>query len=104
MEEKSLDYSFSWLTNFGKVQIEQFGTGSLPQKAATAWSAAAEGITGVSYKPLLYLGHQTVKGENYFYVAEQTLMTNPIVRRVVRLTINEFNGEYEIVDIAEILG
>lgn len=103
-EKQELGYAFTWLTAFGKVQLEQFGSISLPQKAASAWSAAAEGITGASYKPLLFLGHQTVKGENYFFVAEQTLLTNPIVRRVVRLTINEFNGEYEIVDVAEILG
>lgn len=102
-DEQKLDYAFSWLT-FGKVQLEQFGAAPLPQKAASAWSGAAEGIAGASYKPLIYLGKQVVKGTNYFFVAEQTLLTNPIVRRVVRLTINEFESEYEIVDVAEILG
>ena len=101
--EKTLNYSFTWLTSFGKVQLEQFGSAALPQKYASAWSAV-EGLVGASYKPLLCLGSQLARGTNYYFVAEQTLVTNPPIRRVVRLTINEFNGEYELVDVAEILG
>lgn len=102
-QEQELGYAFTWLTSFGKVQLEQFGSAALPQKYASAWSAV-EGLTGASYKPLICLGMQSVKGTNFYFVAEQTLVTNPPIRRVVRLTINEFNGEYELVDVAEILG
>lgn len=101
-EKQELGYAFTWLTSFGKVQLEQFGSAALPQKYASAWSAV-EGLTGASYKPLLCLGTQLTKGTNYYFIAEQTLMTNPIIKQVVRLVINEFNGEYEIVDIAVVL-
>ena len=83
---------------FGKIELEQFtGLTSMPQKAASAWSGALEGLVGASYKPLLYLGKQVVKGVDYFFIAEQTLITNPPIRRVVRLVINEFDGKYELV-------
>lgn len=83
---------------FGKMQLEQFtGLTSMPQKAASAWSGAIEGLVGASYKPLLYLGKQVVKGVDYFFIAEQTLITNPPIRRVVVLVINEFDGKYELI-------
>ncbi len=83
---------------FGKMQLEQFtGLTSMPQKAASAWSGAIEGLVGASYKPLLYLGKQVVKGVDYFFIAEQTLITNPPIRRVVMLVINEFDGKYELI-------
>lgn len=83
---------------FGKMQLEQFtGLTSMPQKAASAWSGAIEGLAGASYKPLLYLGKQVVKGVDYFFIAEQTLITNPPIRRVVMLVINEFDGKYELI-------
>mgnify|MGYP007101900673 CR=1 FL=1 len=90
---------------FGKIQLENFiGITKMPQDAASAWSSL-EDLIGASYKPLLYLGKQVVKGTNYYFIAEQELMTNPIIRRVVKLAINEFNGEYELVDdsVEEIL-
>ena len=83
---------------FGKIELEEFaGLTSMPQKAASAWSGAIDGLVGASYKPLLYLGKQVVKGVDHFFVAEQTLITNPPVRRIVMLVINEFNGKYELV-------
>lgn len=83
---------------FGKIELEKFdGITTMPQHAASAWSGAIEGLVGASYKPLLYLGKQVVRGVNHYFVAEQTLITNPPIRRVVKLVINEFNGEYELV-------
>lgn len=82
---------------FGKIQLEEFkGITTMPQNAASAFSAI-EGLVGATYKPLLYLGKQIVKGTNYYFVAEQTLITNPPIRRVVKLAINEFDGKYELV-------
>lgn len=101
-QEQELGYSFTWLTSFGKVQLEQFGAAALPQKYASAWSAV-EGLVGASYKPLLCLGSQLARGINYYFIAEQTLVTNPPIRRVVRLTINEFEKEYKLVDVTVIL-
>ena len=50
------------MTKTGAIQLEAFtGLTKLPQKAATAWTAV-EGLIGVSYKPLLYVGEQVVDG------------------------------------------
>ena len=82
---------------FGKIQLENFDACKLPQKAASAWSAV-ENLIGATYKPLLYLGEQIVNGTNYYFIAEQTLMTNPLIRRVIKFAIYEHNGEYEMLD------
>lgn len=81
----------------GAIQFENFeGLSKMPQKAASAWSAVG-GIVGASYKPLVYVGTQQVKGVNHWFIAEQTLVTNPPVKHIVTIAINEFNGVYAIV-------
>lgn len=90
---------------FGAIELEKFdGLTKMPQEYASAWTAV-EGLVGASYKPLLCLGKQVVKGTDYFFIAEQTFMTYPVRRRVIKLTIHGFNGEYELIDesIEEIL-
>lgn len=82
---------------FGKIQLENFDACKLPQKAASAWSAV-EDLIGATYKPLVYLGEQIVNGTNYYFIAEQTLMTNPLIRRVIKFAIYEHGGEYQLVD------
>lgn len=83
----------------GAIQFEDFeGLTSMPQRAASAWSAVENnGLVGASYKPLLYVGTQLVKGVNHWFIAEQTLVTNPPVRHIVTIAVNEFNGVYAIV-------
>ena len=87
---------------FGKIELENFDAARLPQKAASAWSGAVEGLVGANYRPLLYFGKQLVSGTNYYFLAEQTLVTNPPIRRVVKLVIHELNGEYTLVHVEEI--
>lgn len=90
---------------FGAIELEKFdGITRMPQDYASAWSAV-EGLVGANYKPLLCLGKQVVKGVNYFFIAEQTLVAFPVKRRVIKLTIHGFNGEYELIgdSIEEIL-
>ena len=83
---------------FGKIEFENFeGLNAMPQKAASAWSAADNGLCGASYKPLLYIGEQVAKGTNYWFIAEQTLITNQTVKHIVTIAINEYNGVYAIV-------
>lgn len=83
---------------FGAFELENFeGLTKMPQGAASAWSAV-ENLKGVGYKPLLYLGKQVARGTDYLFVAEQTFMTSPPMRRVVNFTINEFQGKYELVE------
>ena len=82
---------------FGKIKLENFDACRLPQKAASAWTAV-EDLIGATYKPLIYLGEQLVNGTNYYFVAEQTLMTNPLIRRVIKFAIYEKDGEYHLLD------
>lgn len=82
---------------FGKIQLENFDACKLPQKAASAW-AAVEDLIGATYKPLIYLGEQIVNGTNYYFIAEQTLMTHPLIRRVIKFAIYEHDGEYQMLD------
>lgn len=83
----------------GKIEFEEFaGLTDMPQRAASAWSAMETGgLVGASYKPLLYVGTQIVKGVNHWFIAEQTLITNPPVKHIVAIAVNEFNGVYAIV-------
>jgi hypothetical protein len=90
----------------GAIQLQDFANVkcNLPQKAASAWSGAFGGIVGASYTPLLYLGEQLVKGTNYYYIAQQTLVTATPIKRVALVVINEFQKKYEIVGVEKILG
>lgn len=118
-EEKLSDYAFTWLTAdgaggifaaikaqmqaanpmLGKIEFEIHDctakTG-MPQKYASAWTAA-EGLTGASYKPLMTVGKQQAKGVNYWFIAEQTLITATPEKHIVTIAINEFEGNYSIV-------
>ena len=88
---------------FGAIELEQFeGLTSMPQDYASAWHSLMDDLIGASYKPLLCLGKQIVNGVHYFFIAEQTLITNPPVRRVVKIVITQFGNRYEIVSIEEI--
>ena len=83
----------------GKIDFEEFkGLTSMPQKAASAWSAfETSGLCGASYKPLVYVGKQQVNGVNHWFIAEQTLVTATPIRRIVTIAINENNETYTIV-------
>ena len=39
-----------------------------------------------------------MRGTNYWFIAEQTLVTAKPERHVVKLAVNEFNGEYALVN------
>ena len=82
----------------GEIKFEEFeGLTTMPQKAASAFTGGLEGLVGASYKPLLYVGEQVVKGVNYHFIAEQTRSTREPVRHIVKIAINEFEGKYSIV-------
>ena len=83
---------------FGQIQLENFiDDGRLPQKVATIWSGVDwTSLTGAGYKPLLYLGAQPVKGILHWFIAEETLLTYPATRRIVKLAIWQQGDEYEV--------
>ena len=82
---------------FGTFQLEQFKACELTQEAASAWSAV-ENLVGCGYVPLLYVGKQVARGTDYVFVAEQTILSNPPVRRVISFTINCIDGNYELIE------
>lgn len=82
----------------GSINLENFtGLTTMPQKAASAWTAA-EYLNGAKYKPLLFVGTQIVKGTNYWFIAEQSFSITTPERRIVKLAVNEFDGKYTVVD------
>lgn len=87
---------------FGKIEYENFVEVRLPQKAQSAWDGALGSLVGATYKPLLYIGKQQVHGTNFFFIVEQTLITNPPIRRLVKLVIHELDGEYKLASVEEI--
>ena len=81
----------------GNIQLENFkGLTSMPQKAASAFSAVDK-LIGAKYVPLVYVGSQLVHGVNYYFIAEQTLMTAGKERNIVVLCVNESGGKYFVV-------
>ena len=105
-KESRVGYSFNWL---GKAQEGTNMMGAieyniitdlsqLPQRIATAASAieTAE-FTGASYKPIMYVGAQPVRGTNYWFICEQTFATTHAEKHIVKLAVNEFQGFCELV-------
>lgn len=82
--------------------VAQQGLSKMPQKAASAWVAFDDGITGAGYKPVAYVGTQVVKGTNHIFLAEQTMVLANPERHIVVVTINEFDGKYHLVSIERI--
>ena len=84
---------------FGKIEMEKFeGLKEMPQEAASAWGEIDQlEILGASYKPLLYVGKQQVKGTNYFFLAEQTFINKENDRRLIQIAINHFDGKYTVI-------
>ena len=90
--------------NLGSINIvEQQGTAKMPQEAASAWSAFDTNMVGASYKPMDYIGTQIVKGTNYYFIAEQTLILATPQRHIVLVIVNEFEGNYTIKGIEQII-
>lgn len=107
---EKLGYAFNWLKNKAQEETNMAGkTGAieydvitdmtqLPQRIASA-SATIEnaGLAGASYKPIIYFGAQVVHGVKYWFFAEQTLITNPPQKRIVKMAVIEVQGKFEIV-------
>lgn len=89
---------------FGAVEVlEQKEMTDFPQEAASAWHGATCEYVGATYKPLLYVGGQPVKGVNHIFIAQQTLVLARPERHIVLVTINEFDGNYNVVGIERIV-
>ena len=107
---EKLGYAFNWLKNKAQEETNMAGkTGAieydiitdmtkLPQKIASSASVIENaGLVGASYKPIIYFGAQVVHGVKYWFFAEQTLITNPPQKRIVKMAVIEVQGKFEIV-------
>lgn len=107
---EKLGYAFNWLKNKSQEETkmtDRFGAieydiitdmTQLPQRIASA-SATIEnaGLVGASYKPIIYFGAQITRSVKYWFFAEQTLITNPPQKRIVKMAVIEVQGKFEIV-------
>lgn len=111
-DKEKLGYSFPWLKNNNAQEETAMGRNvgaiefniitdmtKLPQKVASA-AAAVEytELVGASYKPLVYVGKQITRGTNYWFIAEETLVTHPPQKKLVTLAVNEFQGTFALVN------
>ena len=72
---------------------------SLRDEVKVIFEAATRSIIGVKCKPLVFLGTQIVKGINYHFIAEETVIYPGADPRAVMITINVFNKQTTIVGI-----
>lgn len=63
--------------------------GNLPEKAATAFTAAKAELLGVDLTPLCYLGQQLVAGVNYGVLCLAKSVTNPPVESLKVVVVYE---------------
>lgn len=71
----------------GYELINQLAT-SMPQDLASGFYIAQEGFVGSSFEPIYIVGKQVVNGINYFVIAEQTLVIEHPIKRIVGMVIN----------------
>ena len=91
------------MVKFGGIEVvEQTEMKMFTQRAASAWGVMND-LVGANYKPMAYVGTQIVKGVNHFFIAEQTLVTATPIRHIVLVTINEFDGNYSLVSVENII-
>lgn len=78
---------------------------NLPQKLASAFQTATDGLVGASYTPVFYAGTQIVNGTNHMLFCIQNLVTAKPESHLVKMIINEKdNGkEASIVSIEVII-
>ena len=83
----------------GKIEMNIItDLSKLPQKIATAMGTIENpDLVGSSFKAVMYVGSQPVRGTNYWFIAEETLTTANFDKHLVLMAVNEYENEYEIV-------
>ncbi len=86
---------------FGEMELNKnLKSVNLPQRLASGFTALTNEMTGADYKPVLFCGTQVVKGMNYYLICVQTLITNPVIKKLVKMTLNESpDGAFSVVSI-----
>lgn len=76
----------------------------LPEDVQIAFDTVTKGLCGVGYKPVAYVGKQTVRGVNHFIVCEAKGIYPGAQPYAVTLCVNIFEGNASIAGIAPISG
>lgn len=87
---------------FGELDIvEQPEMTSMPQEAASAWCAVFtdKPLLGATYKPVAYFGGKPTRGVNHVFLTQQTIILAKPERHIALVTINEFDGAFNVIDI-----
>lgn len=71
----------------------------LAPEVQTAFATIEKGLIGVSYKPVVYIGKQVVRGENHLIVCEAKTIYPGAQPFAVVLCLNIFEGNPSIVGI-----
>lgn len=82
---------------------EQAEACNLPERAATAFSKAIQGIVGCKYTPVYYVAQQVVRGMNYCIICHTKTATKEPIYGCKAIYINDFQGEVHIVKIEDVI-
>lgn len=77
-------------------------TEKLSEEVELAFTEVTKELKGMSYKPVMYLGKQIVRGENHYILCEAKVIYPDAQPRAVILGINIFEGKSSIVGIVPI--
>lgn len=76
----------------------------LPEDVRLAFETVVKGLVGVGYKPVMYIGKQTVRGVNHFIVCEARGIYPGAQPYATVLCVNVFEGKASLAGIAPIGG
>lgn len=94
---------------FGAWILENdFNVGTMPQKVATGFEEAFNGLVGASYEPVLYLGHQVVNGINHAILCKEIMVNAEGTEHIVKVILHEkpvdgAKSEFSILEIVNVL-
>lgn len=92
----------------GTWKLAEMEPCALPEKVATGFTEAFDGLVGAHYIPVLYCGEQLVHGTNHMLICKQTLVTEHPVEHLVKVILCEplptdEEQNWKIVSIDEIV-
>lgn len=88
----------------GAKIVRVIETDKLTEPVELAFAEVTKELRGVSYKPVIYLGKQPVKGENHYILCEAKVLYTGAQPRAIVLCINIFNDKPSVVSITPVGG
>ena len=87
----------------GAKIVEIIESEKLAPEIQTAFTTVEKTLTGVSYKPVMYIGKQIVRGENHFLVCEAKTIYPGAQPYAVIFVFNIFEGKSSLVAILPVV-